>query len=600
MTKPFQPVLPAFTGVKDADIVKQFNADVQRFAQAAFNVATVQSSSFTCTLLSFFYPCSGTITATLPPAKDIVGKPYAFKNVGAGTVTVARNGTDTIDSATGISLGAGSSTYLLSDGISKWYSIGGTSGGGGGGGDMFGANNLTDVADAVVSLGNLSFRALGGPSPVGRNARAKIEELGISVKDFGAVGNGVADDTTAFQNAINYINGLGGGNVYVPLGRFMFTGTIELKANVNLIGLGGPGEPSGNLLTLGKASILLVTDTTTAFIKQTTGTGYVGNNKISNLVFSYPNQIAASSASAITTYPYTIQLDQGGATVENCMFYNSYDGIWVHNGKVRILNCNFGTLHYGITLDRAIDWVIIDNCLFNPYYTYGSGLTWPQNIDTTMKTNGSTAIRILRADSPMINNIGIFQWYQYGIYLDAGTEVGYTGPSYGRANNIDFDGPLTNIYAKETRSAGNGWLFTNLMMVADTSGGVKGGFYLASGGSDAPHIIATNVTFRSGGAPFWTINAGFLSLKQAYSTYSSQPGDLNGGILTAPSVPASGATITSTYPYYVCIYPNGGSVTDVAINGSATGGPRGAILLPPLGTLTLTYSSAPTWTWFTS
>lgn len=596
MTKPFQPVLPAFTGVKDADIVKQFNADVQRFAQAAFNVATVQSSSFTCTLLSFFYPCSGTITATLPFAKDIIGKPYAFKNVGAGTVTISRNGTDSIDTGTTVSLAANETCYLVSDGISKWYKIATSSTGGGG--DMLRANNLSDVTNTTTSFGNLTYTPLGGTSPATRSARTKVEELGISVKDFGAVGDATTDDTTAFQNAINYVNSLGGGTVFVPTARYKFTGVLELKANVSLVGTqDGPFEPSGNFLTTTKAPTLLITNTATSFITQTTGTGYVGNNTIKNLAFGYPSQIAATSAAAITVYPYTITLDQGGATIENCFFYNSYNGVFVHNGKVRILNCNFGTLHYGITLDRAVDWVQIDNIQFCPYYTYGSGLSWPQNIDTTMKTNGSMAFRILRADSPALNNIGIFQWYQYGIYLDAGTEVGFTGPSYGRGNNIDFDGPLTNIYAKETRTAGLGWMFTNLTMVGDTAGGVKGGFYLASGGAEAPHIKAVNLTYRSAGAPFYTINAGYLSIKHAYST-ATQVGDLNGVALTAPAVPASGVTITSTFPFSVGIYPNGGTVTDVTINGTASGGPRGMIHLPPLGTLMLTHAGAPTWTWF--
>jgi hypothetical protein len=42
----------------------------------------------------------------------------------------------------------------------------------------------------------------------------------------------------------------------------------------------------------------------------------------------------------------------------------------------------------------------------------------------------------------------------------------------------------------------------------------------------------------------------------------------------------------------------GGTYTDITINGTATGGPRGYVVVPPLGTIALTYTVAPTWTWF--
>jgi len=55
----------------------------------------------------------------------------------------------------------------------------------------------------------------------------------FNITDYGAVGDGVADCTEAFQKAIAACHQAGGGNVIVPDGRFL-TGAIHLKNYVNL------------------------------------------------------------------------------------------------------------------------------------------------------------------------------------------------------------------------------------------------------------------------------------------------------------------------------------------------------------------------------
>jgi hypothetical protein len=55
------------------------------------------------------------------------------------------------------------------------------------------------------------------------------------VKVYGAYGDGVRDDTTAFQNAINAVAEKGGGDVFVPEGTYILQ-PISLKSKVNLVG----------------------------------------------------------------------------------------------------------------------------------------------------------------------------------------------------------------------------------------------------------------------------------------------------------------------------------------------------------------------------
>ena len=55
----------------------------------------------------------------------------------------------------------------------------------------------------------------------------------LSIRDFGAVGDGVADNTTAFTSAIEQADKNNGGTIAVPAGKFL-TGPIHLKSNINL------------------------------------------------------------------------------------------------------------------------------------------------------------------------------------------------------------------------------------------------------------------------------------------------------------------------------------------------------------------------------
>src|SRR3989442_1128040 len=59
-----------------------------------------------------------------------------------------------------------------------------------------------------------------------------------NVKDYGALGTGAGDDTTAIQSAINAAKAAGGGIVFVPAGQYP-TSTISLYRNMIFRGAGG-------------------------------------------------------------------------------------------------------------------------------------------------------------------------------------------------------------------------------------------------------------------------------------------------------------------------------------------------------------------------
>lgn len=88
--------------------------------------------------------------------------------------------------------------------------------------------NTTDntLGDALIGFrqsNNAGF-LLGS---VGRTLNNKMQEI-VSVKDFGAVGDNVVDDTAAIQAAIDYLTNGRGGTLHIPPGLYRVTNTLSV------------------------------------------------------------------------------------------------------------------------------------------------------------------------------------------------------------------------------------------------------------------------------------------------------------------------------------------------------------------------------------
>jgi hypothetical protein len=70
------------------------------------------------------------------------------------------------------------------------------------------------------------------------------------------------------------------------------------------------------------------------------------------------------------------------------------------------------------------------------------------------------------------------------------------------------------------------------------------------------------------------------------------------GRIATPPVPRSGSPLVNPFGFDCTIYASGGAVTAISINGTPTGLILGMFRLPRDASITLTYSSAPTWQWF--
>jgi hypothetical protein len=87
-----------------------------------------------------------------------------------------------------------------------------------------------------VATGNIAEAPTDGQQYARQNAAWSVVSSSsgyVNVKDFGAVGNGTTDDTTAVRNALN-----GGGTVYFPKGTYRITSTLNHTSAFNVVGDG--------------------------------------------------------------------------------------------------------------------------------------------------------------------------------------------------------------------------------------------------------------------------------------------------------------------------------------------------------------------------
>lgn len=109
-----------------------------------------------------------------------------------------------------------------------------------------GAGGITDLGTALTSFatsmglanGALDGNFRGVYGTVSTPVWKEIEAVWINAKRFGALGDGVNDDTTNIQAALNAASAQGGGVVFLPAGTYKISAVLTVAANVILQGAG--------------------------------------------------------------------------------------------------------------------------------------------------------------------------------------------------------------------------------------------------------------------------------------------------------------------------------------------------------------------------
>lgn len=198
--------------------------------------------------------------------------------------------------------------------------------------EIWTVDDITSIDSFIATLAGATGSSLVGYTPSGTGAvtttvQAKLRQ-NLSVKDFGATGDGTTDDTTAFQNALT---AAAGKSLYVPNGTYLCTG-LTIYSGTNLYG----DSPTTSIIkakgTLGASTPLLKNPNQSGTAYSYTDVGIT----LSNIRFDGNN--LGSRTAELVSFGKINDLH-----INNCQVYNvQYIGMALAGClSVSVTNCTF-------------------------------------------------------------------------------------------------------------------------------------------------------------------------------------------------------------------------------------------------------------------
>ena len=250
-----------------------------------------------------------------------------------------------------------------------------------------------------------------------------------SVYEFGAVGDGVHDDTDSFVAALNSEHNI----IVVPSGVYKITKSVNIPENKTLMGCSGI-SPKWN----GEKWVLYPGTTIAVYHgRNVSSATFVLNNgsTICDMSFYYP-EVGGSQENPIEYSPCiesqgTNVSDNTYATndfrIVNCKFSNPYIAINLkerHSNAI-IKNCQMWYWYRGIVIDGSYDTDKVYDVRCSPVYAYiGDWGTYPNTAaKKTAENENSASFVIKKADLSIFENC--FVWGGRNAFLFEKSQTGF-------------------------------------------------------------------------------------------------------------------------------------------------------------------------------
>lgn len=289
-----------------------------------------------------------------------------------------------------------------------------------------GNTKILTEKDNILSLASsytFAYDDLSISESLPRSLQSKIDEVQVSVKDFGANGDGSTSCNTAFTNAFTELFRNTNDNykkvLIVPNGEYLFTEDLKIPSGTII-----RGETSGNaILNIGSYNILFITSTglevaefdssnrptnidiSNITVLRTTGqvvlTG-IADSRFEKVKF-HGSYVFGDTVASITTEPSSVFWENSliGTRVTDIDFVDCYfegSSLAVHcdqlvvdssspptfDTNIRFTDCKFRSLNTGIyistdslLINQSNGW-LVDGCSFREvtdraFYTTGPG-----------------------------------------------------------------------------------------------------------------------------------------------------------------------------------------------------------------------------------
>jgi hypothetical protein len=286
---------------------------------------------------------------------------------------------------------------------------------------------------------------------------------------FGAKPDGVTDNTTAIQSALNRAAS-GGGVVFLPPGKYKVLGNLSVPTGVEL-----KGSVDNSSSATGTGSILEVyanrgNEGGTPFMQLAASSGVRG------ITFDYPEQIS-TQLPGIPAYPYCLQVKGSNAYIINVAMRAVYNGVDLFTYKCDNHYVDFLAGHVfrrGITVGGKSTGGKIYNSQFN-VISYAAGSeskfgSWPNSPAAGNQQAYDYAFATLEfltvgdcTSETLFNNF--VYGANKGVIVGTPTGVGPTGSSLGMA----IDGTRTSMSFLGAGATPFDFISNQLVALGDTT-----------------------------------------------------------------------------------------------------------------------------------
>lgn len=430
--------------------------------------------------------------------------------------------------------------------------------------------------------------------------------IGLNLKDFGAVGDGKADDGPALREAMKALLARGGGTLYIPAGIYQctvaqtptnkdHTACAGIPANSQIIGEG----PDSTVIRLAPNSPNRSYILCNYHLDQTdTNIGVEG--------LTIDGNIAKQARNLDAIFGLTFYGVQG-IQVRNVVIKDIY-------GRTSGTPGPSGTPAEGFHADcTGCTDVLYLQCRVqsNRKFFTASGFSLNASSRVTYRDCVASGVGIgqgfthWKSRDILYEACRAYNCESDGFHSEISTDVTYIAcisgktwmPLYGPNSGQQYSAPNRDGF---TIFEANNVLILQCIGRANLNYGVYslGTNNLAiSGGSFTGNHYGIRLHDQQT-ASTATIS-GYLDLSgnSAGEIWSNGTLTQFRGALPAPGFPASGAEFKNPYPFDVTVYVHGGNVAGIQLDGQDVGAATGGVRLVVGSTIAVDYSVTPGWTW---